>query len=276
MSNDLYFTTQRAGNWSREARFHDSPWWSSDEEIIGSVLEFSYPADDWSVIVRHNLTVDVDIVIGHSLQAAIWEPLAVSATAGSTVTALPTGNYTASASVFSANGETQVGNTVTASFLLTNGVSKPRITFAEVPPAGCTYRIYLSHPLNDIPNLRTLYCSGITGTTVDLVPSLWGNTWSAGVATGGAVGFGNSTGVIPSGQSSAITISAEGSIIVASGKELLIRGDLVVESPTGSTKPFVQIGSGGTFRSDPSLAVDPTRADYLMWFQGGGDIRFLG
>jgi hypothetical protein len=192
------------------------------------------------------------------------------------VTALPTGLYTAAAAVFSANGETQVGNTVTASFLLTQGVSKPRITFATAPPVGCSYRLYLNDPSHSGGENRNLYCSGITGTTVDLVPNFWLNTWVAGVATGGAVGNQNSGSPQGSGTSSAVTITADGAVIVASNKKLLIRGDLVVESPTGSTKPFVQIGSGGTFRSDPSLAVDPTRADYLMWFQGGGDIRFLG
>jgi hypothetical protein len=262
MAQGSFWTTHRAGNWSRPITFHDSPWWASDEED-GDLVGF-YPANGDTVIVRHNLTVDADIIIGCSLQAAIWEPLAISTTAGSTVTALPTGSYTLGASVSSANGETHLANTVSAPFTITQGVSKPRVTFVTNPPAGCSYRLYLHGVASG--DAMTLYCQDIGGTTVDLVSGFWGNNWVAGVATGGAVTNQNSTSPLLPGEANA----------VASGKRLLLRGDFVVESPTGSTKPFVQIGSGGTFRTDKSAATDPTRADYLMWFQGGGDIRFLG
>lgn len=267
--------TQRDGNWSTVGGDHSSPWWSSDAQIVGSEIESSYPGAGSTVIVRHDLTVDVDITIGLSLQAALWVPPDFTTTGGTTVTSLPTGTYTAAATVFSPMGETQLaGSTMTLS--LTTGVSKPRVLFADFPPTGCTYRLYLDDPSRSGGDRMTLYCSDIGGTTVELVPDAWGNTWDNGVTTGGAVTNQNSTSPQTAGAANAITIKSAGSITIADGKRLAIRGDVVIESSASSKKPFILVGKGSTYRMDPSAATDPTRARYQMVFQGGGDVRFLG
>lgn len=231
-----------------------------------------------TVVVGHDIIVDVDTIIGLSLQEAIWTPLAISATAGELVTDLATGTYTLAATVFGANGETQVGNTVSAPFVLTQGVSKPRVTFPEAPPTGCSYNIYLDSPAN--PGVRHLYCSdiiaGFSSTYCDLITGKWNGSFVSGLAQNGLSEYEDEVGPIPSGRSSAITITSAGSLTVSPGKKLLVRGDLVVESPTGSIKPYILVGAGATFLSDNSFAADQSRADYLVWFQGGGDVRFLG
>lgn len=269
-----YWTTQRDGNWSRPFQYHDSPWWSSDEEIVGSGLEGTYPGDGWTVVVKHALTVDVDILAGLSLQSQVWTPLTVSTSAGSSVTGLPNGSYSASAAVHSIKGETGIGNTATAAFVLAVGTSKPRITFSSPPPAGCEYWLFLSHPTE--PTRRNVYCTGITGTTIDLVSGLWENTWTAGVASGGSVGFGNARTQRSATITNALTIHAAGSLIVAAGKSFKARGDIEIQSVAGSTKPYITINSGSTFEFDESQAVVPTAKLYRLLMSGDGDIRIKG
>lgn len=267
------WATQRAGNWSSPGSSPDSPWFASEEESG----DLTSPGDGDTVVIRHKVTVDVDVVIGRSLQAAIWEPLTVSLTGGSDVTALPSRTYTISADVESANGRTQVGNTVSAPLVITQGTSKPRVTFAEAPPTGCSYNVFLSDSLGDNFLGRSLYCGGVIGTTLDLTLDGYGFSYAAGVPAGTNLGYANSgKGEVPPHQANAVTITSDGSLIVADGKRLLIRGDLAVESSAGSTKDFIQVGKGATYRIDGSQATDPTRAGYIMSFQGGGDIHFAG
>lgn len=270
MANDLYISTRRDGNWSRPQQYHNSPWWVNDADAVPDFV----PLAVRTITVAHDLTMDIDVDCGASLQAAIWEPLTVSVLAGFAETELATGHYTVAASVVSAVGETQVGNSLSTTFLLTQAVSKPRVTFASLPPTACFYNLYLDDPAH--PGRLTLYCSGINGAMVDLESGSWGNSYSGSTASGGALTSGGAAEPISSGRSSAITVSSAGSLILLPGKTLLHRGDVVVESPSGSTKPYIQVGAGARMRADGSLAVDPDNSRYLVRYLGGGDIRFLG
>lgn len=276
MAQDSFFFTRRDGNWSRPIQYHDSPWFTSDSDAVGD--EGFVPGEDDTVIIRHDIVVDVDTTIGLCLQAAIWTPLTISTTAGELVTDLATGTYTLAASVVGGRGETQVGNTVSQPFVLTQGVSKPRVTFAQAPPIGCKYNIYLDSPTS--PGVRHLYCTdiieGFITTHCDLITGKWNGQYVSGLAQNGLSEYEDVDGPLPSGRTSAITITSGGSLTVMAGKKLLVRGDLIVESPPGSIKPYIRVGSGATFLSDNSFAVDQSRADYITWFHGGGDVRFLG
>jgi hypothetical protein len=269
MAQGSIWYTHRKGDWSRPIQYHDSPWWLSDDQASG-LADFVPGAGD-TVVVRHALTVDVDTTIGLSLQAAIWTPLEVSTTGGDTVTQLATGTYTLSATVISDIGETTVGGTVSAPFTLTHGVSKPRVMFPQGPPTACSYNIYLDTP--DHPEARNLYSSEITGTSDSTYSDLVSDTW---LVEGVPGAYAESTAPPPSGLAGAVTISSGGSLIVADGKELRLRGDVVVESPEGSTKTFITVGVGATYRIDGSTASDPTRTGYRMWFEGGGKVHFAG
>lgn len=269
MANDLYFQTQRDGNWSRGMQYHNSPWWTNDEDAVPDF----FPHDGYTITIAHNIVMDADIDCGASLQAAIWEPIAVSTLTGFGETELATGHYTVAASVVSAVGETHLGNSTATKFLLTQAVSKPRVTFASLPPTGCSYNLYMDDP--DHPGRLTLYCTGINGATVDLVPGQWGNTYGGAAASGGTLASGGAPGPIPYGRSAAITIGATGSLVLAAEKTLTMRGDLIVDSPADSTKVFLQIPATAKVRAPGDLAVDPT-AKYVVRFTGGGDIRFVG
>jgi hypothetical protein len=277
VAQDSFWFTRRDGNWSRPIEYHDSPWFTSDSDAVGD--EGFVPGDGDTVIVAHNLTVDVDTKIGLSIASAIWQPLTISVNGpGDLVTDLGSGTYTLAASVVGGRGETTVGNTVSAPFTLSNGISKPRVTFARKPPQGGSYNIYLDSPAN--PGVRRLYCSSIieggSGTTCDLITGKWNGQFTSGNAMNGLSQYEDVDGPIPSGRASAITITSGGSLAVMPGKVLLVRGDLIVESPTGSIKPYILVGAGASFRSDSSHASDLSWSDYLVWFQGGGDVRFLG
>jgi hypothetical protein len=273
---ESFWYTYRKGNWSRPITYHDSPWWGSDEEH--AALTGFVPGENDTVIIRNEVTVDVDTTIGVSIQAAIWEPLAISLTDGLYVTQLGEGQYTLAATVTGGRGETQVGNTVSAQFFLIDGQTKPRVTFAQAPPTGCSYNIYLDDPLH--PFVRKLYCSniiaGATSTFCDLVSGRWlAHSTNENAAQNGTADYVNSSDPLPSGQTSAITITAYGSLIVAAGKRLTALGDIVVESPKDSKTSFIQVGKGATIETDNSSAVDLLRANYLVWFHGGGSIQFL-
>lgn len=270
MANDLYISTRRDGNWSRGQQYHNSPWWLNDADAVPDW----FPHDGYTITIAHNVIMDVDIDCGASLQSAIWEPLTVSISAGFAETELETGHYTAAASVVSAVGETGIGNSLTTSFLLTQGVSKPQITFVSDPPTACSYNLYLDDPAH--PGRLSLYCSGITGSFVRLTESHWGNGYSTGSVSGGTLTSGGAAEPISSGRSSAITIGTAGTLIIAPEKTLVARGDIVVQSPPFSEVPYLQISSSARIRSYGNHAVDPDNARYLVRFLGGGDIRFIG
>jgi hypothetical protein len=266
-----YFSTERDGNWSRPQQYHDSPWWASDEEAVVGLV----PGDGYCITIRHVLTMDVDTIIGPSFQTQIWDPLAVSLTAGSAVTNLRSSTYAAAAAIFSPKGRTYIGNTLTATFAIVNGVSRPRITFASPPPAGCSYWLFLSD-MTDGQFIPRVYCRGITGTTVDLVAaeSATYNIYDAGVAVPGALPSEDYYGGVSPGECNALTIQAAGSIVVAAGKTLTYRGDVEIQSPVGSTKPYFVINRNGILRPDASQATAPT--EYRVLMRGGGDIRYTG
>lgn len=266
-----YITTRRAGIWSRAMQYHDSPWWASDEEAVADLV----PGDGWTVTVKNSITIDTDVTVGLSLQSQIWTPLAVSTTAGSTATSLVSGSYTAAAAVKSSKGQTWIGNTATAAFSIVNGTSKPRVTFSAPPPAGCEYWLFLSSPLNQ--DLRpVLYCRGITGTTVDLVGGNYDNTWSAGIAAGSSTTFGNSVGMKSTGVTNALRIQSSGTITIAAGKTLTVRGDIGIESSKNSTKAYIIIEPGATLKFDPNQADVPAYDLYRLLITGDGDIRIKG
>jgi hypothetical protein len=276
VAQDSFWYTYRKGNWSRPITYHDSPWWGSDEEHAS--LTGFVPGDGDTVIIRHEVTVDVDTTIGLSITEAIWAPLTIDLTAGQFATQLGEGPYTLAATITGGRGETQVGNTVSAQFFLIDGETKPRVTFAKAPPTGCSYNIYLDDPLH--PRARKLYCSninaGFSSTFCDLVSGRWlAHATNENAAMNGQADYVNSSDPLPSGQTSAITITAYGSLIVAAGKTLKALGDIVVESPKDSKTSFIQVGKGATIETDNSSAVDLLRANYLVWFHGGGNIQFL-
>jgi hypothetical protein len=93
----------------------------------------------------------------------------VSTSGGGTVTALATGNYKIAYTFVTADGgETLVGSSLSASFALTQGSSKPRVTIDSLPAGAVSANLYLT-AVGAAAGSERLYAVGVTGTTYDLV-----------------------------------------------------------------------------------------------------------
>ncbi len=270
------FTSKAAGNWSASGQ---TTW-----------TQVGVPGNGDTVSISHAIAVDVNTTVGASLQRVSWTQLGGTgggtwlATGGGSTTKLATGTYFALYTVVSGTGETQKGNTAsTTNPTITLGTSQPRVTFPAAPPSGCTYNLYLSSP-GGSANTCHLFCTGITGSTVDVVgqdngssASFWGNTYSAGAATGGATAYGSAVLAPVANLSNAITLLAAGSLAANSGVSLTVRGDFEIQSTNAATDNQVTFAAGSSLIFDPTQATDRTKANYDLYLGAtSGQLVFNG
>lgn len=273
MPGERIWSTYRDGDWS--APFDDpaSPWYHATltADLVGYVphggggqADQDNPAAGDTVIISHAVTVDVDSSAGNSMQGQIWAPLAFAATGGSAVTRLATGLYRASGAILGPHGIGGRGLSETEPVLITNGVSRPRVTFPAPPPSGCTYTVYLTAASGASGTGRS-YCGSITGAYVDLVGDKGGNTYAGGVADGGVYVLGTQSSPPADRNATAVTLADGGSLVIAPGKALTLRGDILIEAAGAD---WITVGAGGSFGFDATLAIAPSQAEYRVQFPG--------
>jgi hypothetical protein len=290
MPGERFMNTYRDGDWSVPSDDPASPWYDSADGPQGSLAAIPQggrgkadqdnPTAGDTVIISHAVAVDIDAACGDSYQGEGWSRVAFSATEGAVVTKLATGSYRASYAIRSkwdtyGFATTSAGATESALVSITNGTSRPRVTFPASPPAGCTYDLYLTSTAGTAGTGRR-YCGEITGTYVDLVSDKWGNDYSGGLAVNGTAAFAAAFAPTSMRNVSALTIASTGSLAIAAGKILTLRGNLIVESPALSSDDWITVGAGATFGFDSSLAIAPAQAEYIIYFEGGGKIAWSG
>ena len=276
--------SQRAGTsghqWSALSTDTLSPWYDNGAQTALASYPGAAPGTNQDIVTqKHAITLDVSATIGYSLQQSALVPVTIANT-GSATTKLATGVYKITYTTVSANGETSVGlRTPTIELTtgtLTNGTSVPRVTFPNgAPPAGCTYNLYLTQAAGSSGTER-LFCTGISGATVDLVgavngsDSFWGNAYSTGVASGGTTAFASATPTtsLLFANRAALNMTTAGALTINSGITLTLRGDF---GDVGNTASGVTItaGSGSSIVFDPTQAVDRTTANYIYYADTG-------
>ncbi len=198
------------------------------------------PKNGDTVSIAHAVSVDVNTTVGRSLQGAGWKLVTVAATGGSGGTsALPTGAYRIAYTIDDgAGGETSAGLTEANALTITNGSSSPLITFPAAPPTGCTYSLYLTNTGGGVGTERR-YVTGITTATYGATfASQWENNTVA-FASGQAMPVLTGT--------CAIVITSTGTLSIAGGVTLAVRGD--INQNTGTM----------TWAAGASLVFDPTQ-----------------
>jgi hypothetical protein len=230
--------------------------WSSGSTWVGGVA----PQNGDTVTVEHTVNLDVARNLGVSLQAQGWVQPTYSSSTGSAATNLATGTYQLTYTCVSGNGETGAGLTERSLGTITQSVSQPRVTLPAVP-SGCTYNIYLTNTGGG-SGTEHLYCSLISGTTVDLVGGSWGNTYSSGQATGGTTPYASASGP-PATASAGAALAIISSGVLTLNQNLTLKGDLYLGSVTDGLGLTASAGTTLTF--DPSSASDRTTAQYAFY-----------
>ncbi len=255
------FTSKAAGNWSASGQ---TTW-----------NEVGVPGSGDTATVNHAVTVNVSTTVGASLQGTGWAVVGINLTTGAVVTGLATGTYRASFTTVSSAGETGAGLTDTSLGTITISSSKPRVTLPAAAPASCTYNLYLTNTGGGA-NTEHLYCTGITGSTVDLTGGLWGNTYAGGQATGGATAYASAAAPPTDASVAAISIGTAGSLVWTNNVKLTVKGNLMLTSAAIGTRNNIPVTQGGSIVFDPTGAVDRTRAGYAFHFLNGGTVTFAG
>lgn len=211
----------------------------------------AFAAGDQIVVTAGTLTIDSSVSAGTSPPgtpdgASAFVPT-ISASAGGTVTSLPTGSYAVVYTNVDSGGKESSRSPESAAVTLTNGTSKPRVTLPALPPGVTSRKLYLK-AAGGAALSETLYATGITGTTYDLVSASWtdGTTTQAAAAA-----FPNA---------SAIQVNTGASLTVNSGVTLTLKGDLRVTS-TGD----VVLSAGSTLKFDASASASPSDTPYNGW-----------
>lgn len=199
-------TSSQAGNWSSS-----STWGGA-----------AAPGNGDQAVIGHAVTVDSNVTVGTSPPTA--PPSSPSATAtggGASGGNLPAGTYRYSYNFVDASGRESSVSPEGATFTISAG-NIPRVTISALVPGADSATLYLSNTGGGLNTARK-YCTGITGTTVDLISASWHNTYSGGDADGGSTAFA-SADAAPNGRS--ITINSAGSVTVNSSITLTLRGDV--------------------------------------------------
>lgn len=211
--------------------------------------------DGDQLVINHAVVQDANMVLGTSPPITPTAAATISATGGGSVGgSLAAGTYRHTYSYVDASGREcsplrEVGSTIAVS-----AGNIPRVTIGTLPAGVVSATLYLTTAGGGLGTSRK-YCSGITGTTVDLVSGGWHNTYDgSGDATGGSTAFADAD-TQPNGF--AAVVNSAGSLTVASGVSLTLRGD-------------VQLIGALTFDSASSLEFDASlsetsEAEYGVW-----------
>lgn len=297
MSNDSPMRTYRDGDWSRSTLFRDSPWWSPEWDGIDIIPDG--PAEDdlgYQVSIYHKVRMDIDVSIGGYFPGLPPAPPEFSATAGSTVTRLPTGLYRVGYQIAAiGRGTSSSGFSETGQVLITNGVSKPRVTFPSAPPSGLVYSLYMTDNTG-FSGKEMQYCSNITSSHVDLVTELWYtpfdllpsppiiDTVPGWPETNGSHVFADASNIQYIGVNftalhihNALTVYPGGGCLrIGSGRTITIGGDLWFAGDPANSDDLIIQESGSRIIFDNSRSIVPSWADYQIWSSGGGRILFIG
>jgi len=163
------------------------------------------------------------------------------------VTSLPTGTYQWRWTNVDAGGGESHPSSNYSSGAMTNGSSKPRVTFAALPSGVVSRNLYLTNT-GGAAGTEKLYATGITGTTYDLTSASWMDgttTYAAATALPDKV---------------AIRVAATGTFINGSTGNLTVNGDVVL----GNTN--ITLNGGSVWEWDASGANSPSNTSYAFWF----------
>jgi hypothetical protein len=300
MSNEAELKSYQAGDWSITSDVAASPWYGPDQAGIAGAPD-TIPWDDtpYSIVsLYHAVRVDRDAICGGYFPSAPWAPPVFSASAGSTVTRLPTGLYRVSYQInylgtdSKHSGFSSAGNSETAQISIVNGVSKPRVTFPSAPPTGANYTLYMTQSTG-VSGTEYMYCDQIKTAYVDLVTELWYSphpvtatptivdTIPGGEVGGGSFPFNPQDptrfAMAKLGITNALTIFPGGSLTIAAGKTLRLGGDIWIASAPTDVEDFITLERGANLLFVNDLSQMPVAwTDYKMWFAGGGRIKFIG
>lgn len=253
-----------------------SPWFDGQEQSLlrrtprGGV-RFGLVRESDNVIVKNVLTVKGEMGCGYSGPSASWKPVILSPFGGSAVTSLATGLYRASYAVFTLDyyGISSVGNTESLPVNIVNATSKPRVDFGSPPPPYSYYVLYLTD-LDAEAGSGRVYCSGITGATVDLVSDKWHNEYVGGVAVGGTVPVVSASHPPDILTVCALTVDAVngGRVIINNDANLKIRGDVYIKSNTSIADPIVTVKGSGQWGYATDMCRNPLLTEYREIRQG--------
>lgn len=285
MSNTSILVSKRDGDWSTPSNVKDSPWHGAgfDVDAVTPSSIPSGPLADLGFVacIDHVVNVTADAEVGASYPSAGFDLIDFSATAGSVATRLPSGNYRACYATRSTNGISSVGNTESPAVLLTTGVSKPRVTFPAIPPTGLTYYLFLTAADGDSGSERA-YALNISTGHVDLLTEDY-NTDIAGhtdpVVESDSFSAPYARGIpqpTPYRYCSAITIGPEGSLRLAAGVTLTVRGDIWIEGKADGGRDYIVFEAGSRIVWDYSRCIIADSTEYTIWPAAGGRIRFKG
>lgn len=250
---DAYTTTATGTNWSDQTHWALVP---SD----GTDGNDGVPGDGDTATVAHATTVDANTTVGTSPIDVPLPATARSLTSGSAVTELPTGTYVAAYTFV--DGATETPRSVgTSSLAIVNASSKPRVTLPALPTGVDSINLYLT-PAGGAVSTATLYCTGITGTTVDLINDDWENAYGGdgNDAVGGSTAQA-SAAAPPALPTAAITLSTtSGVLTVADNVTLTVRGDILKSANTAR----VVLAAGGHLTFDASACSTPAIGYYVL------------
>jgi hypothetical protein len=207
--------------------------------------------DQLIVSTGHTVTRDAALDLGTSPpQTPITIPT-ISLTTATTTTSLPTGIYLIRYVYVDAGGNESHPFISISTGTITNGSSKPRITLPALPSGISSISLYAT-AAGGAAGTETLYASGITGTTYDMLSASWTNGTTSQAAAA------------PVPNKAALQINGGGAWVEGHASTLTCRGDLFVGA-TGGVSSYTG-NAGGTLEFDPSSATSPANAAYrLVW-----------
>ncbi len=229
------FTSKANGNWSATGQ---TTW-----NQVGT------PGSGDTVSITHTITVDANTTIGNSPPptpdgASAFAPT-VSTSAGTTVTSLPTGAYRICYTNVDSNGAESSRSPETAATTFTNGSSKPRVTLPALPTGVTSRKIYMTAAAG-ASDTETLYATGVTGTTSDLISA----SWTDGTLTqAGSAAF---------PDASVVKVSS-GSLTIGTSISLTVLGDIKLVNTTFT------MNAGSTLTFDASSSVGTTNTNYACF-----------
>jgi hypothetical protein len=207
--------------------------------------------DQLVVASPHTVTVDSSVALGTSPPQTPTTVPSIALGTGTTVTSLPSGVYQFRYTYVDSGGKESSPTVNIGSGSVVNGTSKPRVTFPALPSGVSSISLYLS-AAGGVAGTETLYASGITTTTTDLISGSWTNGTLSQAASA----------ALP--NATAVKVNAGGTLAGSGGSTLTCRGDVVIGNTSGSGT--LQGWAGGTLTFDPSAAASPTNAGYVLWF----------
>lgn len=178
----------------------------------------------------HILTIDGTQTIGTNGPNASASAPTCSASAGSTTTSLPSGNYAVRIVPVSAGGVEGSASIDVALSSIVNGSSTPRITLPSLPTGATAWNIYITNTNTSTGGVTHRRYATNKTTSFDPTSASWED---------GTVAFSSATLIAP-----ASGIWGVGTYNLAAGASLTAKGDLINTNTSGTT---MSAGSTLTF-----------------------------